>query len=188
MLLNVTDSSNIVLKREPSASTPVSANQPLALYDVNFRKNDANDAFDERELLRHVPLKEQPKAKLLLSFFNRYPEQVTWDSDGIIYIDQVPIPNSNIYKIFHCLFKSVNVGRFVGNASTFSAADPFITNAQFGLDELMQKIESMHLSHLILRKREAIPDSSFENLLPNNLTHENFFSYHQDIPWWYIGP
>jgi len=48
-------------------------------YDVPLHKNDENDSFDERVLLQHVPEKDKQHAKTLIQFFNKYPEQITWN-------------------------------------------------------------------------------------------------------------
>ncbi len=133
-------------------------------YDVPLQKNDDNDSFDEKELLRHVPESQQSKAKELISYFNKYPEQITWNSNGVIFIDQVSIPNSNIFQIFHCLFSPA--------CSSESKA---------GLDELVHKLKSLHLDHLI----------SFEtkNKSPRDLSHtSNMTNSNMDeLPWWFLG-
>lgn len=139
-------------------------------YDVPIHKNDDNDSFDEKELLRHVPESQKAKARVLIKFCNQYPEQITWNHDGVIFIDQVSIPNSNIFRIFHCLF---------------SPACASTAGSRTGLDELLHKIKEMHLDHLTFlkgEKEDAKDESNLENL-PDFSSDDSS----SDLPWWFLG-
>lgn len=153
-------------------------------YDVSIHKNDDNDVFDENELLRHVPESQKAKARVLIQFCNEYPEQITWNHDGVIFIDQVSIPNSNIFKIFHCLF---------GKPCASSSSD-----LKTGLDELLYKIKSIHLDYLIsfkagkglsvpssskLEKTASSAKSSQKDELPDLSSDDSS----NDLPWWFLG-
>jgi hypothetical protein len=138
--------------------------EKLQHYDVPLHKNDDNDSFDEEELLRHVPESQRLKAKVLINYFNKNPEQITWNSSGVIFIDQVSIPNSNIFQIFHCLF------------------DPKCSSgSKAGLDELVYKLKSLHLDHLI--SFEAKKDSPRDSSNASNTNNSN----NDELPWWFLG-
>lgn len=143
-------------------------------YDVPLHKNDENDSFDERVLLQHVPEKDKQHAKTLIQFFNKYPEQITWNKEGTIFIDQVSIPDSNIYRIFHCLFDH--------------SKDALKSNSfpKFGFEELFCKIKDMKLDYLI--------SSNFKPKINQSYSGETVDEFpdiesdnSSDIPWWFLG-
>jgi hypothetical protein len=134
----------------------------LQHYDIPLHKNDDNDSFDEEELLRQVPENQRFKAKALISYFNKNPEQITWNSNGVLFIDQVSIPNSNIFQIFHHLF------------------DPTSSSgSKAGLDELVNKLKSLHLDQLISFEVKKEPPNFNSSKMSN--------SKGDDLPWWFIG-
>jgi hypothetical protein len=101
---------------------------------------------------------------VLINYFNKNPEQITWNSSGVIFIDQVSIPNSNIFQIFHCLF------------------DPKCSSgSKAGLDELVYKLKSLHLDHLI--SFEAKKDSPRDSSNASNTNNSN----NDELPWWFLG-
>lgn len=133
---------------------------PANSYDVALRKNDENDIFDEAALLEKVPKSQLKKAKSLLEVFDNHPEEVTWNSSGVIFIDDVSIPNSNINEIFPLLYE-----RKIQSNDNVN-----------GLDELILKIELMGKSDLICRK------------IKNIVTAEDISSDDSETnPWYYIG-
>lgn len=133
---------------------------PANSYDVALRKNDENDIFDEAALLEKVPKSQLKKAKSLLEVFDSHPEEVTWNSSGVIFIDDVSIPNSNINEIFPLLYE-----RKIQSNDNVN-----------GLDELILKIELMGKSDLICRK------------IKNIVTAEDISSDDSETnPWYYIG-
>jgi hypothetical protein len=95
-------------------------------------KTDENDVFDEKRLLNGVPLKSKNDAKILINNFDQRGNELTWNSNGVVFIDQVAIPKSNIYEIFPLLYRS---------RKNFKAIP--------GLLETVNKIELMGLSSYI---------------------------------------
>ena len=142
-------------------------------FDIPLHKNDDNDSFDEEELLRQIPENQRFKAKALISYFNQIPEQITWNSNGVLFIDQVSIPNSNIFQIFHHLFDPTS------SSGSKAAA---------GLDELVYKLKSLHLDQLISFKIKIEPAAEPPNFHSSNMSNSNCEAARDDLPWWYIGP
>ena len=116
---------------------------------------------DEKQLLVFIPKGQKQAAKKLLFELNQRPNELTWNSDGVIFIDQVSVPGSNMFTLFPLLFKKQKT-----------------KNIQ-GLDDFEKKIEQMQLSHL--HKKELKKSPKLEN---DSKTSQNSSS----MPWWYIGP
>ena len=93
---------------------------------------------DEEKLLRLVPTRFRPQAKILLRQFNQRGTELTWNSDGIIFKDQTSIPESNIFTFFPYLFKMKHPKNMTG------------------FDDFIQKINEMGLSNLILQKAPKV--------------------------------
>lgn len=150
----------------PSAFVSASNTVPPIPFDTQVFQNDMNDSFDQKHLLNGVPSRFQQKAKNLLEAFDDRANELTWDSAGNVYIDQVSIPQANIYKIFPKLFQTRKPKRLPG------------------LQDVIKKITEMGLSHLTkesLKKTEdlkgqgrALPKSEGQGKVPNS-------------QWWYIG-
>ena len=119
----------------PSTSIINSADtNPPIHYDVRRFKNDENDSFDEKRLLKLTPTRHKKQAATLLQQFNDRGNELTWNSDGVIFIDQVAIPESDIFILFPYLFKMKH---------------PKTLN---GFDDFVKKITDMGLDHLTLKK------------------------------------
>lgn len=146
-----------------------------AHYDVSINKNDNNDQFDENQLLRHVPGSYIEKAKRLLKFFNKYPEEITWNSDGVIFIDQTSIPNSNIYQLFPQLFNKFQTSSSKSSRNMYNGD---------GLLELVEKIKEIHLDHLIEYK---LPIPSEKALAHQGKLDDLSSNDSDDDAWWFIG-
>ena len=97
-------------------------------------KNDENDSFDEKRLIRLIPSRHKKQATILLQEFNDRGNELTWNSDGVIFIDQVGIPESDIFVLFPYLFK---------------ARHPKSLN---GFEDFVKKIQDMGLDHLTMKK------------------------------------
>ncbi len=156
----------------PSLS-PVTANlvspptSPPLPFALEIKKNDENDKFDEKKILKLVPKLFVPKAKTLLSEFNKRGNELTWDSEGILFIDGVSIPNSNMFILFPNLFKK---------------------NCNFkltGATELVAKIDQMGL-------KDFLPKSSLNDAKTINYEKRNSPTPEKEIvkneQWWYLGP
>lgn len=132
-------------------------------YPVNVNKSDLNDSFDEVKLLRRVPKDHQQAASELLKIIESRPNELTFDCNGVIYIDEQSVPGSNIFKLFPILFKK-------RASKNFS-----------GLQDFINKINQMGLTHLIkypIQHKEAMKlDAAISRTVPNTSTDQ----------WWYIG-
>jgi hypothetical protein len=92
-----------------------------------------------------VAPKNRRQAATLLHQFDTRGNELTWNSDGIIFVDQTSIPNSNIYQFFPYLFKQ----RHPKNLS--------------GFDDFIDKIKEMGLDHLILHKPPKVKEVAFSD-------------------------
>ncbi len=86
------------------------------------------------KLLKTVPPRYQRQASVLIKQFENRGNELTWNSDGIIFIDQTSIPESNIFVLFPYLFKHKHPKTLIG------------------FEDFVQKIDDMGLTHLILPK------------------------------------
>ena len=85
-----------------------------------------------------MPPKHKKQATTLLEQFNSRGNELTWNSDGVIFIDQVSIPNSDIFLLFPYLFK---------------AKQPKNLN---GFQDFVQKLSEMGLDHLITARKKIV--------------------------------
>ena len=79
---------------------------PPVEFNNSVKKNDDNDKFDERRLLALVPKGQKKKAKYLLNQFNERGDELTWNSDGVIFVNQISVPGSNIFELLISYQKS----------------------------------------------------------------------------------
>jgi hypothetical protein len=126
-------------------------------------KADENDVFDEKRLLNSVPPKFKTQAKILLNNFDQRGNELTWNSNGVIFIDQVALPQSNIYEIFPLLFRSKKSVKRIP-----------------GLLETLNKIEIMGLSSYIKKHGNGSKSGSGSGLPAQTLV--------KATNWWYLGP
>jgi hypothetical protein len=89
---------------------------------------------DEQRLLKLVPSRFRRQAETLLNQFDQRGNELTWNSDGIIFVDQVSIPDSNIYQLFPYLFKMKHPKNLCG------------------FEDFQKKIFDMGLQHLIVKR------------------------------------
>ena len=82
-----------------------------------------------------VPSRHRRQASVLLREFDKRGNELTYNSNGTIFIDQTSIPQSDIFRLFPYLFKQKH---------------PRDLN---GFEDVQKKIEEMGLDHLILKKR-----------------------------------
>lgn len=141
---------------------------PPSLFDVKLFKNDLNTAFDEQKLLALIQKSHVKNAKILLKEFDKRTNELTWNSSGVLFINQTSIPQSNIYLLFPLLFKKK-------------------ANSLPGFKELLEKIYDMGLDDLIVT---TAPKKHYE---PNEITtfgqgnHLSAVEPEKSAPWWYIG-
>lgn len=129
----------------------------LTEYSVPIIKDDENNRFDEKRLLNFVPKPKRNKARELLEIFNTRGSELTWNSNGVIFIDQLAVPKTDIYLLFPYLFKKQKP-------------------KHEGYNILVQKINDMGLQDYI-----TLPVSSHQQISSEKELDE------KDIPWYYIG-
>ena len=105
-----------------------------------------------------VSSRDHRRASKLLEQFNKRGNELTWNSDGIIFIDQTSIPESDIFLFFPKLFKKS------------------LPKNLPGFEDFVQKIADMGLDHLISSKSPKSDHISGEG--SSKITSPN---------WWYIG-
>ena len=106
-----------------------------------------------------MPQKYRKKAKSLLQHFNSRGNELTYDSSGVIYIDSIAIPNSDIFVYFPYLFKAKR------------------RKDLHGFADFVQKIIDMGLSDLIFQK-----EINYHIDTPAQIRESD----HKDINWWFI--
>jgi hypothetical protein len=151
----------------PQAAEIVSAVQGAVLpYDNIIINTDENDSFDEAKLLKLIPNQYKKHAKQLLNEFDDRGNEITWNPNGTIFIDQVAVPQSNIYQLLPILFQKKKPSKHIP-----------------GFIEILQKIQTMALGHLINQS----PLKLQSKLVEKNAKREQI---KEEIPanWWYIGP
>lgn len=131
-------------------------------YPSNLMNNDFNDNFDEKQLLQLVPKSKKNTAKYFLDQFDARGNELTWNSSGVVFIDQTAIPQSNFYIIFPLLFKKGNPQNVIGFA------------------DVKKKLCDMGLNSYLLSKKKC------DAKLPTKILDQNNDS-EQNTPWWYIG-
>ena len=112
----------------------------------------------ENRLLLFIPKGEKKRAKQLLSEFDQRPNELTWNSEGIIFVDQVSIPLSNIYTFFPLLFKKKQPKNMPG------------------FEDFVAKIKQMGLFFDMQSEKET------KKITPQKMNGGALDA------WWYIGP
>ena len=110
-----------------------------------------------------MPQKYQKNASSLLQHFNSRPNEVTYDSTGVIYIDTVAIPNSDIFVYFPYLFKAKHRKNLIG------------------FSDFKQKIINMGLSNLIFKSERNFEVRSSFDKKENQSSSDD-----KNINWWFI--
>ena len=116
---------------------------------------------DEKRLIKLIPSKYRRQALELLKQFDQRGNELTWNSDGIIFVDQISIPNSDIHILFPYLFKQ----KHPKNLS--------------GFEDFLKKISEMGLDHLIV-KASAYTRKNQKALSGGSTASSS-------VNWWYIG-
>jgi hypothetical protein len=125
----------------------------------NFKQN----FLDEKRLLNLTPRKYRQKASELLKEFSARGHELTWSTDGLIYIDQVSIPSTDIYVLFPYLFRAKRPKNLMG------------------FDDFVEKINCMGLNHLIYQKPKFYncSKSSAKKNVPTTKTND-------ETNWWFL--
>ncbi len=114
-----------------------------------------------------IPKGQKRKAKILLDELEKRPHELTWNSDGIIFVDQIGIPGSNMYKLFPLLFTKSkdNYTEIIGG------------------EEFLKKIKEMGLNHIL----DHNPITNTDVKKKSSTIVKKSESLATDA-WWYIGP
>ena len=149
-------------RSEPTVVTvDASDTTPPPHFSTPIVETDMNDSFDEQALLKKIPKPFKQNASRLLKEFDQRPNELTWDSNGHIYIDEKAIPNASIFVLFPRLFSRR------------------ATKKIDGMPDFLQKLDSMGLNHLIRADSKTSAMSETKEKNANSLTKsEN---------WWYLG-
>lgn len=147
---------------------------PSSSFGVQITKSDDNTEFEELRLLSLIPKRNQKNAKLLLDEFNNRGNELTWNSNGNIFVKTVAIPNSNIFELFPYLFQS-----------KFKKMPHLI-----GFEELLSQINEMGLQNLISFKLSTNQTNQKKSSTTSNIKDKTGGSHNVEstIPWYYIGP
>ena len=118
---------------------------------------------DVERLLKLAPAKYRSQAAALIRQFQNRGNELTWNSDSVIFIDKVSIPQSNIFALFPYLFKHKH---------------PKTLN---GFQDFVQKIREMQLQHLIVTKT----GQSISPQVSTQVSNADLSRNSQN--WWYLG-
>ena len=153
-------SSQFAETRNPTFTSDVQPEitAPPLPYENKVTPIDLNDSFDRTNLLKKIATSSRKRAEQLLIAFDSRPNELTWDSKGVIFVDEEAIPNSSIFHLFPFLFNQ----RPTRNLT--------------GFDDFWDKIEAMGLSHLATRKKNVYRSGKPTHSQTNATDH-----------WWYLG-
>ena len=73
--------------------------------EVGYSKSNQSLATSKQLLLEKVSKKNVEKAAKLLEGFDEDPNAITWDSDGVVYINGSSLAGSNMFLLLPELFK-----------------------------------------------------------------------------------
>ena len=150
-------------RSEPTIVTVATSNtETPSHFTTPIVETDMNDSFDEVNLLKKIPKPFKKNAALLLKEFDKRPNELTWDSNGHIYIEEKVIPNANIFVLFPRLFSKR------------------ATKQTPGMADFLDKVAAMGLNHLVRsdlhKTKDKVP--KIENTSKSSKASAN---------WWYIG-
>jgi len=127
-------------------------------------KSSQNTIGVQELLLNKIPSKYKQKAEKLLEAFEEHPNSITWNSDGVIFVNQDSLPNSNIFSLLPELFKK-NPNKKLPGFFEFTSEI-----ATLGFGHLIEK-------GLLRGLHRSLPIENQKNLY-EGIKNEN---------WWYIG-
>ena len=111
----------------------INDHQPMSA-ETSYSKSDQSSGNSKNLLLQKVSKKHLERATKLLQAFDDDPNTITWDSDGVVYINGTSLAGSNIFLLMPELFKLSPNKKLTG----------FL--------ELASEIATLGLGHLIARK------------------------------------
>jgi len=134
--------------------------------DVVIHKSKQSSEIADQSLINILPGRFKTRGAKLLQSLSNFPSTLTWSNTGIVFINQLSVPNSNIYEIFPKLFK------FVKNLdSVFGLSEVINTVASLGFGSLINR---QYVSGLTRPYKILNQDTIFEDLK----THKY---------WWFLG-
>jgi len=121
---------------EPTASSQVLPQKttPPQNYSVPIEQSQLSDGFDAKVLIKLVPQIYKQKAQNLLQVIEERPNDITFDTNGSVFVNGESLPNSNIKVIFPALFKKSK-------------------KTVIGLSDVLAKLQQMNMLHLVNRSK-----------------------------------
>ena len=120
-------------------------------------------------LLSKVPPGFHSKAKLLIEAFDKNPQQLTWNDEGELIINNESVPNANIYHLLPAIYKTA----LAKNKKTLP-----------GFIEFVNQIGAMGLAKLISPKLMR----GFRRKIPIENENELYNDIIKNDKWYYLGP
>ncbi len=102
----VVESNAIDSLETPALKEIKDSEDTLINYSVPIVKNQDYDDYDESALLHLIAPKDQFKAKFLLQQIKDRGSELTWNSSGVVFINKISIPNSNVFVLYPHLFQN----------------------------------------------------------------------------------
>ena len=137
-----------------SISSPVVENANALLDGSESERHESeraeseSDDIDDELLLTVTPHLRQ-KAKVLLTKLKEHADVLRFEKDGTIFIDDAPLSDANIFKLFPLLFK------------------PAHYSSHPNLQTLVNEIATIGLGHLMSRYYSAGLSPRGKNFIPN---------------------
>ena len=132
---------------------------PAQNAEVIYQGNKFFNKFDERDVLNNLKGFQKKKAQAIISEIKKQPNQLTFDTNGTVFIEGKSIPESNIKDFLFSLFNG---------KSTLN-----------GFKDFVVKLQQLGLSRYIPKK--SLPVEDFQ---PQNIVEKNPFSMEK---WYFIG-
>lgn len=136
------------------------------IFPVPNRKNDHSDPLTEDSILANIGPYYHGKAKQLLAYFHENPQQLTWNSDGQVFIENESVPEANFFRLFPSLF-SYKVSN----------------NEMPGYAEFVSQIADMGLGHLVGQKMLRGFKRKFKIVNQNEL----YNTVKRNDKWYFLG-
>lgn len=152
----------------PAGTLPreTGGHMPLGTSEFVKSTSQQQDNSDLNKLLLKVPKKFKKKAHILLKFFYENPMDVTWDSKGVVTVNDVIIPNSNIFTLFPALYKN-----------KFDISEP-------GLHSLTTYLSSSGLGNLFKNGKTVGLTRKKSYRVLRKLTKQQLKKLHRDSSWY----
>ena len=110
---------------------------PAEPSEVLYQKNVLFNKFDESDLISGLKNFQKKKAEAILNVLKSQPDQLSFDTNGVVFIEGRSIPDSNIKEYLNALFTG-------GKKSNSGFQDFVIKLQQMGLSQYISK-KSLHV-------------------------------------------